>query len=172
MMPLPSHIQFIEAKTKAEFQIGAELFHEYVAREIGLDQYFPSFDQELRQIAQLYKRPKGCLLLVFSEELGFIGCGGFKLLEPGICELKRMYLRETARGLGAGRGLLQELMHKAKEYGYHSMRLDTLPKMKQAIHLYEMEGFQLIEPFYHNPVENVLFFEKNLLEQEQNAKSN
>ena len=168
MKVLPPHIQFIEAKTRSEYQIGAELFHEYVAREVGFDLYFQNFDQELKQIAQIYKKPNGCILLVFSEELGFIGCGGFKHLEPGVCELKRMYLRETGRGIGAGRALLRQLMEKAESYGYDAIRLDTLPKMTRAIHLYEEEGFYLIAPYYHNPVEDVLYYEKKLRSKKAN----
>ena len=46
--------------------------------------------------------------------------------------------------------------------GYEEMVLDTLKPMKAAIHLYERAGFRECPPYYHNPMEDVLYFRKEL----------
>jgi ribosomal protein S18 acetylase RimI-like enzyme len=48
---------------------------------------------------------------------------------------------------------------RARELGYTSMRLDTLPRMGAARALYLSLGFREIERYNDNPIEGVLFFE-------------
>jgi carbonic anhydrase len=54
-----------------------------------------------------------------------------------------MYIRPAYRGKGYGKALLQQLLQKAKEFGYHSIYLDTGPFMTAAQHLYR--SFRFIE---------------------------
>ena len=48
---------------------------------------------------------------------------------------------------------------EAKKMGYHKMRLDTFPVMKQAIALYYSLGFKPISPYRENPIDGALFLE-------------
>ena len=74
--------------------------------------------------------------------------------------MKRLYLREGARGVGLGNALIERLIEEARIVGYKRMLLDTLPgKMGKAVKLYASHGFHQIEPYYANPHDDVLFME-------------
>jgi GNAT superfamily N-acetyltransferase len=70
-----------------------------------------------------------------------IGMGGLRKVRENIGEIKRMYIREEYRGKGYGRALLDKLIKKAKDFGYHKIFLDTGPFLIPAIHLYKSFGF-------------------------------
>ncbi len=88
-----------------------------------------------------------------------IGCIALRPFAPHTCEMKRLYVRDAARGLGVGRALAETVISDARGIGYRSMRLDTLPAMGAAIELYTALGFKRIAPYRENPVEGALFFE-------------
>jgi putative acetyltransferase len=71
------------------------------------------------------------------------GCGIAPLAggKPEQCELQKMYLSPTARGLGLGKGLALAALKHAQEMGYQFCYLETLPNMHLAIGLYERLGF-------------------------------
>jgi len=73
--------------------------------------------------------------------------------------MKRLYVRPSARGSGAGRGLVEASITRARVLGYATMRLDTLPRMDAARELYLSLGFRPIERYNDTPIEGVLFFE-------------
>jgi GNAT superfamily N-acetyltransferase len=161
-METVNDIQIIEAVTDSDYSTAKELFLEY-ASELGFDLCFQNFEEELKQLRMQYGKPTGILYLVKHAD-NFAGCAGVRKLSEGICELKRMYLRHSLRGKGAGRLLLNRTFEGARKLGYGIMRLDTLPRMAAAIALYEKSGFREIEPYRLNPVEGAKYFEKNLSE--------
>lgn len=85
------------------------------------------------------------VILVAFEGDRALGCGALRTLEPGVGELKRIYVRPETRGSGAGRALTVALLEQAR--GLKVVRLDTLPSMGAAIRLYESLGFQQIPPY-------------------------
>lgn len=153
-------IQFQEAKSVEDFQLAVDLFKEY-ADQIDTDLSFQKFEEELANIEHQYSKPWGTLYLIHQEE-ELVGCFAIRKFESTICELKRMYLKETVRGSGLGKTMLHKSFEAARSMQYQMMRLDTLPTMKSAIELYQKVGFYEIDPYRFNPIEGSKFFEIDL----------
>ena len=88
------------------------LIAEYVAN-LGLDLGFQDVDGEIAALPGAYAAPQGAFLIA---ECGAeaVGIGALRPLHDGSAELKRMYLRPAARGLGAGRALALALIGAAR----------------------------------------------------------
>jgi GNAT superfamily N-acetyltransferase len=78
-----------------------------------------------------------------------IACGGVRLVEPGVGELKRMYVAPHARRRGIARRLLHKLEGEAVVLGATTLRLETGLHQPEAIALYDSEGYIDVEPFGH-----------------------
>jgi GNAT superfamily N-acetyltransferase len=63
-------------------------------------------------------------------------------LDAETVELKRMYVRPTARGRGLGRRLLDTALTWARQQQAREVVLDTTEEMRAARHLYEQAGFR------------------------------
>ena len=70
-----------------------------------------------------------------------VGCGAFKEYEPGVAEIKRMFVQEQQRGKNIGGQILNELEQWAAAEGYHSCILETALKQPEAIRVYERGGY-------------------------------
>ena len=117
----------------------------------------------MKELPVHYGQPGGGLLLVkdiIKNE--FIGCVGVRRIEPGIAELKRMYIKKEYRNLGIGKKLLDLAIDLAKELNYEKLRLDTLDFMRSAITLYKAKGFREIDGYRYNPKPGALYFELDL----------
>jgi ribosomal protein S18 acetylase RimI-like enzyme len=91
-----------------------------------------------------------------------VGCGAIRTLEPGVGELKRMWISPDVRGLGVGRRLLAELERAAIARKLHTVRLDTNGSLAEALHLYRTSGYGEIPAYNHNPYAQH-WFEKKLI---------
>jgi putative acetyltransferase len=70
-----------------------------------------------------------------------VGCGGVAFFTD-FAELKRMYVRDVARGGGAARALLARIEREAREGGFALRRLETGARQTAALRFYRREGFQ------------------------------
>jgi GNAT superfamily N-acetyltransferase len=132
------------------------LVREYAASlPFALD--FQDFDRELNELPGDYAPPKGALLLARGA-----GCVGLRPIDETTCEMKRLYVRPSARGTGLGRRLAEAAITKARTLGYTRMRLDTVPGMDSAQSLYEHLGFEDIPPYRANPIPGARFLELEL----------
>lgn len=148
------------ARTGKEFEDGCGLFRRY-AQTLDLDLGFQNFPEELEKIDQLYNKPGGALLIAYKDEIA-IGCVAVREQIPGTAELKRLYVHEDYRNYKIGRKLLDLSIGIAKELGYKSIRLDTLPNQTEAQRLYRSFGFYEIAAYRFNPVPGTVYMEKKL----------
>jgi GNAT superfamily N-acetyltransferase len=150
-----------QAETEEDIESAKTLFREYETW-LAMSLCFQGFEEELASLPGKYAAPDGRLYLAFIDgELA--GCVALRKLERGICEMKRLFLRENARGHGLGNQLIEKLIDEARSVGYSKMRLDTYPpKMGKAVKLYESHRFRAIKPYYYNPHDGVLFMELDL----------
>ena len=154
-------MRIFQANTQEDIERARGLFEEY-ATGIGISLCFQNFDQEVKNLPGNYAPPDGRLLLA-TEEDQLAGCIAMRKLEPGVCEMKRLFLRPAFRGQGLGKLLVESIIGEARKLGYTRMRLDTLPgRMDKAIALYHSIGFVEIGPYCENPVEGAKFMELNL----------
>ena len=144
-----------------ELDITRDLFREY-EKELNEDICFQSFEEELNNPLKKYGLPNGDIMLAdWNDEVA--GCIALaKVKEPVTCEMKRLYVRPAFRKNKIGRLLIEELLNSAKERNYGKMRLDTFLKLQAAVHLYEQFGFRNISAYYNNPLQGVVYMEKEL----------
>lgn len=136
------------ARTAQDIAATAALFADYAA-SLPVDLAYQDFDAELAALPGKYAPPGGDLLLARDEAGAPLGCVGLRPIPPqGCCEMKRLFLRPAARGLGLGRALTAAAIETARGLGYRELRLDTLPTMTTAMTLYGQLGFERIEPYY------------------------
>jgi GNAT superfamily N-acetyltransferase len=80
----------------------------------------------------------------------YVGVGCLRRLAPTVAEIQRMYVQPSARGLGAGRLLLEQLLADARDMRFQIVRLESLRALTAAHMLYRSVGFQEIEPYTEN----------------------
>lgn len=93
-----------------------------------------------------------------------VACGAWQALEPGVAELKRMYVRPAFRGRGIARQLIVALEEEALAAGRPVLRLETGTYLPAAIGLYRSAGYTPI-PGYGEYAGNPfsVCFEKSLV---------
>ncbi len=112
----------------------------------------------------------GCILATVKDEpAGFIAwremtfATTFDVIPSNAWELKRLWVRPVARGLGLGRALTQTVLDRAVAVGREAVFLDTAPTSMAAAHrIYLDLGFLPCEAYNDNPVEGLAYLKKTL----------
>lgn len=110
--------------------------------------------------ASEFDAPSGCFLLAYLREEP-VACGGVRHRAGEPSEVKRMWVSETARGLGIGGRLLEWLEARARAAGARAVRLDTNQALVEAIGMYRSRGYVEVDPFNDDPYVDH-WFEKHL----------
>lgn len=153
-------MQIIHADTEILLNETEQLFREY-EQFLNVDLCFQGFEAELAGLPGKYAPPTGALLLAVDGKQA-AGCVAVRPLKESICEMKRLYVRPQYRGTGLGRLLAKHIIAEAEKLSYDLMKLDTLATLNEAMGLYQSLGFSQTDAYYHNPLEDVIYWEKNL----------
>ena len=121
----------VEIRKCENYDEARELFMEY-SKLKGAEVCFVSFENELKNLEEVYS--SGVILLA-KEDDKLIGCIAVKKIEDGICELKRLFVRECYRGNGYSKQLFEKSIAYAIALGYKKAVINTIPKV-----LYYMKG--------------------------------
>ncbi|MGV8084500.1 MAG: GNAT family N-acetyltransferase [Coriobacteriia bacterium] len=76
-----------------------------------------------------------------------VGCGALRELQPGVGEIKRMFVLPEARRLGTARRVLEALEAQGRTLGYSAVRLGSGVRQPEALALYESCGYRRIPLF-------------------------
>jgi putative acetyltransferase len=88
----------------------------------------------------------GVYVVAYSGNLP-VACGAVRPFEPGVGEVKRMYVHREHRRHGYARAVLSHLVVQARGLGYSRLVLETGNRQGPAMRLYESGGFERIAPF-------------------------
>jgi len=100
--------------------------------------------------------------LVVYDSAQAIGCGGLRTLEPGVAEIKRMFVSQRYRRNGHGRQLLRELERIAVERGHDRVRLLTTEVLSEARRLYAAEGYRVVQRIARGRAPVEIWLEKDV----------
>jgi putative acetyltransferase len=137
-----------------------ELFRDY-EKELQADLCFQSFETELQDPLKKYAAPHGIILLA-SYNNDIAGCIALYKIDDAVCEMKRLYVKPAFRKNNIGQALVDALIEHATQQQFKIMKLDTLEKLTPAINLYKRNGFFETNAYYQNPLEGVVYMEKQL----------
>lgn len=116
-----------------------------VLGEYGLKPDPGCTDADLDDIEQSYVQRGGVFYVLEAQDGALIGSYGLYPTDPGVCELRKMYLHRDYRGRGLGRRLLEDALAHARQSGFHKVTLETASVLKEAIRLYTSYGFKPYE---------------------------
>jgi putative acetyltransferase len=155
-------IRITEARWPEDCAAVESIFREYVA-SLSEDITFQDFEAEFAGLPGKYARPGGAVLIAWDGAQA-AGAVAYRMVEPGVCEMKRLYVRPAFRGRDIGRELAEELIDDARRAGYRTMLLDTLASMQSARALYRALGFRPVEAYYDNPLPGTMYMARDLSE--------
>jgi len=145
-----ARLRITEARWPQDRTLVETLFREYV-ESLDEDISFQGVASELAGLPGKYARPDGLVLIAWlGDEVA--GCIALRPIEPGVCEMKRLYVRPGFRGQSVGRSLVEALIEHARLMRYRTMVLDTLASMQAALTLYRALGFKPVRAYYDNPL--------------------
>jgi ribosomal protein S18 acetylase RimI-like enzyme len=156
-----SAFDLVDVETDAQVATVRTLVREYAAW-IDVDLCFQEIDAEIDGLPGKYAAAHGGVLLLALQGTLAAGCVALRALEPGICEMKRLWVRDAFRGARLGELLARTILQRAAALGYAIVRLDTLAHMTRAQRLYAQLGFRQIAAYYDNPIPGTIYLEKTL----------
>ncbi len=120
-----------------DFQKLTALFDEYLIDIDGDEKDF------FAQFNQIYLDH---VIICYENETP-VGCGAFKVYEPQVVEIKRMFTHPEHRKKGIADKILNGLESWAKELNYTTSILETSFKLENAINLYKKYGYVITENY-------------------------
>lgn len=109
-------------------------------------------DPQLDHMTATYAPSDSCYFVAEVDGV-VVGGGGIAPLvggDPHTCELQKLYLLSSTRGMGIGRALTTKLLEFAKGEGFMRCYLETTTAQTAAQSLYKTFGFQHLEAPHGN----------------------
>jgi ribosomal protein S18 acetylase RimI-like enzyme len=153
------------ARPVDEIMHARELLLEYgrfVIAQPGAGRFcFGSLEKEAERLPESYlEQGGGCIMArVEGEPVGFVAWRELPItVANDAWEVKRLWVRPAARGLGLGRTLTSAIIDRARQAGKKAVYLDTAPEsMGAAYRMYLAMGFVPCERYNDNPVEGLAY---------------
>ena len=156
-----------EASSEHDYSAFSQLIGEYVSwlRSRYVDNNWfitevldkQSLSSELENLSTMYGSVNGRAFLAVSDN-EVRGCGAYRRLADGTCEMKRLFVPVRFQGAGLGRRICSALIASARADGFRLMRLDTGNLMKEAIAMYQSFGFEECSPYNEYPEKLMPYF--------------
>ncbi|WP_406198269.1 bifunctional helix-turn-helix transcriptional regulator/GNAT family N-acetyltransferase [Streptomyces sp. NBC_01017] len=126
-----------------------------------LDERFPEgFDKDDLVRPEEVSGDAGAFFVAYEERRP-VGCGALRRLEPGVGEIRHVWVHPDARRMGLARRLLAALEQEASARHLTAVRLDTHAALTEAQAMYRACGYTDI-PAYDDNVYASHWFEKRL----------
>ena len=99
-----------------------------------------AFESVIEDLPIIHARPQGAILLARVDGQP-AGCVMYHAAQPGVAEIKRLFVNEAGRGHGLGRLLLEEMFEAMIADGYQTVCFSSARFLTHARTLYESVGF-------------------------------
>ncbi len=116
-----------------------DLFVEYV-RSLGVS----ASVREFYGLEEKYKGEGEALYIAFIDNKP-AGCVALRYVDSKTAAMKRLYVRPAFRHSSLGTNMAKLVVEDAREFGYKTLLLDTLPSMENAKDLYTTLGFKKLD---------------------------
>jgi putative acetyltransferase len=120
-----------------DFKKLTALFDEYL---VGIDGDEKDFFAQYNQIYLDH------VVICYDNGIA-VGCGAFKVYEPQVIEVKRMFVHPEHRNKGVAAQVLNELELWATLLNFTTSILETSIKLENAIGLYKKFGYTITENY-------------------------
>jgi L-amino acid N-acyltransferase YncA len=147
--------QIKRANFPSDLETVLRIYKEYIKNTVA-DLGFQNNDEDFKKLADDYSDSSSQIFLAYHQG-EVVGCAAFRKVTEQVCEMKRVYVHPTSRGMNTGRLLVSRILVEAKASGYKKMCLDVLPEFKAAYKLYISLGFKPHEPISFNPVKGTKY---------------
>ncbi len=148
----------VHASDVVHLEAVRELMREYAALPHAISRW-TNAEEDIRALPAPFSAPG--LLLLALDDAGPVGCGGLRTMSthPDAAEIKRVYVRDRARGRGIGEQLMRALLAHALQIGRNRVLLDTAPDLIAARSLYGRLGFREVPAYSTSLAPDVICFE-------------
>ena len=119
------------------------------------------YDYSTDHLFELFQSTPGSAYFIAEKEGQVLGGAGIfptEGLPEATCELVKMYLSPAARGLGLGRSMINRCLEIAKETGYQSVYLETMPELKKRLAYMRNSGLTIYQSPWETPATRVAIY--------------
>lgn len=132
--------------TDERSQMAVTTFLNEMVERVGADVLEIDVAQEAREDAG-----RNFFLAALDDRDNVVGMGSLHQVEPGVGQIRRMWVNPVLRGRSIGRRLLAALEGAAAVAGFEVIRLEVYENLSEAILLFETSGYMRVEPFEESP---------------------